>query len=288
MYDILRTNDDYKTDRELGLNKKHLLSAVYVADYTRNSFSPEIKQRYFDTTRHVFEDIAAIKDNPSYCSFVSEEIGYNLAAGFDNLQEVTLHLDADNETRNFSDRIVFSHQNTASLILSGKSLEERSPQNLNAIVSHEMGHLMLYSVLDVKLPSDPYMNVKTFNSGYCKDYNKNWEIELAADKIAIAANPQNNIGKLLAENNLSRNWINNNYQAGYISPAIARTMAKFCKARDEMILKKTGPYESELINEINKNFRMNCQPTHPADIVRAIEGEKFAEKAKKFLAQQKH
>lgn len=233
------------------------------------------------------EELATIRDNPSYCQMVSDHIGYDLAEGFEQLQYNDLFLSSKNLNYGgflqlghvLPDETYQDHQ-YFHIINIGKDYIFPGNKILDKVISFSMAGALLGASTIIANKLDP----KKFQEQ--RDYKQCWKEIYAADALMAAGNPKkNNAGHFILQHFIDEP-LNALYQTGIFPRIVAEKLANFTVNRDELLIKFQNKTGVNIIDNVNGLFAMSCSQKFPPAISRSVEMEKFAAKAQNFLKNQ--
>lgn len=269
-----------------GLNKGQVFQGVYYSQ-TLNALNYTQSDRYLRLTGEVVEGLSAIKQNGPYSRFIGQETGIDMSKSFATMEKTPLVLAsypasvASAGMRYFHDFYAFE------VNLPPRDLyQNQSDSDLSYTIGHEIGHHL--SLAARYLQGRDHMTRQGPSPGYkLDDFKANWQEEFNADKISRAINLDRHTVR--APNRKSFAWTNS-YEAGLMPRPIADVVSAFCMTRDSLLSKTLNPKHTPLsplhhaqVTQICHMSDMFPSYTHPPLITRAVESDKFAQRARHFL-----
>lgn len=277
------------------LNNHGVFRSVILSPDFGFTLTPEEKESTLQLIDKNLAALSDIKNDLSYQRFLRAETGFDIPASFSRLEQIPLHIYSLYRSDEMNIK-VRKNKIRFVLNLNPETIKSENKKAAAIMFGHEIGHAVLHGPA---LVTDENNQITAIKSGttYSDYYPQNHKIELACDKIGIALNPDADISTMLADPKRKSLFWGNQYACGKLGKKNAMRIAVFCKNRDDFVNTFFGTlqekeaincehpkeYKKEPVqNRLNKFFCMNSQMTHPSNIVRMVEGDKFKARLERF------
>lgn len=263
------------------LNTQGLFHQVYLSKACFEGLAEAEQKTWLKIVGKCMDGLSNIKNDPAYCEFLSNELGHDFSKGFATMAESPLILTAEKLSDlgecYFLSSNVGKAGYTNMVNINPQRIKEASASEKSFTIAHEMGHALIHAA-EMSEDNNTLFKLATRSFKSPRERMKyHWQNEFNADKIACAINPEEHQFNLPTT-------MTQAYRKGRLSPSTARLLSGFYATRDSLLAPALDRMSMKGAQVVRSLIDAEAHITHPPTMTRAVEADRFTQKAKSFLS----